>query len=148
MVGTSSEASAGTGTTKHPIRATKKITALTRPAVAGNIKALTVFSRRTAYPRNTLRQLLERSEASAIRSRMANSGGAGRRPSEETSARDLSSMAYSDSQTVHSLRWLETSCISAPLTAPSRYDENRGLASVHLMIVPPLPIGQMYPERA
>src|SRR5258708_37554529 len=82
--------------------------------------------------------LRDRSFDKATRMFNARSGGGILRPSDETNARVFSKRTYSGWHAAHWCKCAETSCISTPVTAPSRYEENRARTSVHFMTAPPL----------
>src|SRR6516162_7047708 len=123
------------------MRAAKKKMAVITPAAAGSMKESNAYCQRTLYARRVSRQVSERALEILMRIFTARSGGAFLCPSDETRMRAYSICPYSERQFVHWLRCWESPCISTPLTAPSRYDENRGRACVHLMTAPPLRAG-------
>src|SRR5215831_789512 len=139
MAGASSPGLALTGGTKNPMRPAKKTIAVAMPAVAGSMKASSAFCSRTMRPRSELRQVRVRALARVMRILTARSGGACLWPTDESRMRVVSSCPYSVLQVSHWSRCRETSCISTPLTAPSRYDENRGRAFLQFMAGSPVP---------
>src|SRR5271165_5722689 len=124
------------GKAKKPSSSPKVSTALTSPAVAGTMKALSAFPSRTSTPSNRGRRVCAASREIATRNFNARSVGAFFGPRLESNCCVRCIAAYSRAQLPHWPTWRVSARISDPLTRPSRYGENNFLISAQFMASP------------
>ena len=120
----------------NPIRTTKITTAAAKPAVAGTMKRSSALSKRTRMPSKYRCRDCAACWEIATRSFNARSGGALRGPTRASRCCVCRSETYWRLQpSQDSICWL-SSRICLPVTAPSRYGENNGLAWAHVIVSP------------
>src|SRR5882724_7912084 len=107
----------------------KKRMALTKPAVAGSMKLFMAICHCRAHD-SYQGMRLDSCEIATFK-RRARSAGAGLRPSEAITRCVRASAALSSAHERHDSVWRETVCISAPVSALSRYEESMARTCSH-----------------
>src|SRR5882724_261693 len=107
----------------------KKRMALTKPAVAGSMKLFMAICHGSAHD-SYQGMRLDSCEIATFK-RKARSAGAGLRPSEAIMRCVRARAALSSAHERHDSVWRETVCISAPVSALSRYEESMARTCSH-----------------
>src|ERR1019366_51302 len=113
-------------------------TALTSPAVAGTMNALSEFSSLTSTPSYRGRRAMAASREIATRNFNARSAGSLRQRGLESTWCVPRQPLYSRANPAHCSTWRVSARISVPLTWPSRYGENNFLIAEQFMASPQL----------